>query len=254
MKVLDNKKDLNDMHNSANNINNLSDNNILYEFKVNSESENIENLENLIINRYKGFSSLFDPLEDKEDKFITKQECEEENADNLIKELSEIKPGKEHAIIYHKYIPKAVNFIFKDFLLRQRVEAEINEGRKRIDIMFDNLKEKGFFHELKSCHNIFCPKIIIECKNYSSTLSNPEIDQLIGRFSNHIGKFGILICRNIEDRKKLIIRCKDALNSGQGYIIVLCDDDIKELLNYRQKSEFEGVNNFFRDRLDELIL
>lgn len=230
MKVLDNKKDLNDMHNSANSINRLSDNNnMLHEFKVDSESENKDNLEK-------------------------KQEYEEVNADNLIRELYQIKPGKEHAIIYHKYIPKAVNFIFKDLLLRQRVEAETNEGRKRIDIMFDNLSEKGFFHELKSSHNVFCPKIIIECKNYSSTPLNPEIDQLIGRFNNHIGKFGILICRNIEDRKKMIIRCRDALNGGQGYIIVLCDDDIKELLNFREKCEFEGINNYLRDKLDELIL
>lgn len=261
MKVLDNKEylcDDNEMHSDTIDVFHYHKNK-LYEFKGNSDFQIRKVSSNFSANKKNEPKSvqqqtIIEKHINREEINASKIENEEPNATKLIKELYEIKPGKEDAMVFHKYITKALNFIFEGYILRQRVEVEINEGRKRIDIMFDNLAEKGFFYELRSLHKVFCPKIIIECKNYSSTPSNPEIDQLIGRFNNYIGRFGILVCRNIEDKKSLNNRCKDALKGGQGYIIVLSDDDIKELMIFRQKCDVEGINNYLRDKFDELIL
>jgi DNA (cytosine-5)-methyltransferase 1 len=171
-----------------------------------------------------------------------------------INELLTIKPGIEQASLYHDLIYSALVYILEGLLKRPKKETPINEGRKRIDIMFDNIANQGFFYELRSVHNIFCPRIVIECKNYSSTIKNPEIDQLVGRFGKNIGEFGILVCRYTDDKRKLKQLLKDALYTKQVYMIVLCDSDIGQLLSYRKDNNFEGINNLLRDKYDELIL
>ena len=40
---------------------------------------------------------------------------------------------------------------------------------------------------------------MVECKNYSRDLKNPELEQLSGRFSPRRGQVGIAACRTIED-------------------------------------------------------
>lgn len=90
-----------------------------------------------------------------------------------------------------------------------------------------------FFYGLKNDYNIFCPNIVIECKNYNDDLANSEVDQLIGRLNKHIGNFGILAARKITDDKLLIQRLKDALRDDK-YIIYIVDQDIIKLLELKK--------------------
>lgn len=130
----------------------------------------------------------------------------------------------------------------------------MNQGRKRIDIVFDNFDNKGFFAHIRDRHNIFCPKIFIECKNYSTDPTNQEVDQLIGRLGNISGKFGILICRQVENEELLMQRCKAARDKGQGHIIYLVDKDIKNLLLMKEALDNEGIINYLLNKWDRLIL
>src|SRR5699024_5725246 len=41
--------------------------------------------------------------------------------------------------------------------------------------------------------------IYVECKNYSSSISNPELDQLAGRFNESTSKVEMLVCRECDD-------------------------------------------------------
>jgi len=168
--------------------------------------------------------------------------------------LSSIKVGNDDASSFHKISFDNLIHIFGKRLSNPFREREINEGRKRIDIVFNNSDKIGFFHSINLIHHIHCPKIFVECKNYGREIGNPEVDQLLGRFSHIRGKFGILLCRSIQDKKLMINRCKDILHDSKGFIIVLVDNDIAALLNFKEKDLEEEIDNLMNKKLDELIM
>lgn len=176
------------------------------------------------------------------------------SASILISKLEKTDAGSSMANEYHDIIFDCLSQIFNDNLKRGKKEVKIDQGMKRIDIVFDNFDKKGFFAHIRDRFNIYCPKIFIECKNYSSDPVNPEVDQLIGRLSNTSGKFGILVCRNLKNEERLMQRCRAALNKGQGYIIYLVDDDIKNLLHLKEECNDEGIVDYLSEKWDSLIL
>jgi len=168
--------------------------------------------------------------------------------------LRAIHPGRDEASAYHDFILDALTKIFSPGLHYPRKEREIDNGRKRIDIVFTNRADSGFFHALNTYHRVICPYIFIECKNYSEDLANPEVDQLLGRFSDQRGTFGFLVCRSLSDPDLMLARCKDAANRRQGFIIALTDDDIETLLRLRVDEGQSGVDRFLDDRFSKLIM
>jgi hypothetical protein len=96
--------------------------------------------------------------------------------------------------------------------------------------------------------------IFVECKNYSQDPANPELDQLLGRFGKQRGKFGLLICRKLADRKTLLARCKDAVHDDKGYVIALEDEDVKTLWKLRLDSNSDEFRQFLRNRVNDLVL
>lgn len=176
------------------------------------------------------------------------------SAKERINFISKIKPGNNDASSFHKMIYDSLIYIFGDRLSHPKMEVEINQGRKRIDIKFNNATKQGFFYELYSLHNIQCPKIFVECKNYGKDIGNPEIDQLQGRFSNRRGNFGILVCRSVKNKKDLLLRCKDSLNDKGHYIVVLDDNDMFTLINLKANGDETRIDDFLNSKLDELIM
>jgi DNA (cytosine-5)-methyltransferase 1 len=171
----------------------------------------------------------------------------------LITKIKKFSPGIEHANNYQVWVFESFKYIFDKELRRGRQEESINEGRKRIDIVFDNKESEGFFWELNSLHHIRCAKILVECKNYTSDLKNPEFDQLIGRFHKNYSEFGILTCRSIKDEKQNLARCKDVINSGKGYVLTLCDADILALLKLRDEKRYEDISDYMRALYDKIF-
>lgn len=167
--------------------------------------------------------------------------------------LRKIQTGTQEANNFHKITFDNLIEIFGDRLYDPQGEVKINDGRKRIDIVFNN-NDKGFFNQINNLNKIHCPKIFIECKNYGKELGNPEIDQLQTRFSKQRGMFGILICRTIENKEKIIQRCKDVLHDRDGYIIVLEDIDIVKLLKLKEQKKEDKIDQFLNEKLDEIIM
>jgi len=161
--------------------------------------------------------------------------------DYLISKLKSISVGNNSASTYHSLMIGILEFIFYPNLIKPYKELEINEGRKRIDISFDNgAPAAGFFYRLQHSFNIPCPYIFVECKNYSKDIHNPELDQMIGRLSPNRGKFGIIVCRDIEDEQLFIQRCADAYRDQHGLIVSLTDTDIIQILVKKK----EGVTHY----------
>lgn len=146
----------------------------------------------------------------------------------LIKKLQNIKTGKNDAKLYEDTIEEILSLLFYPSLCNPMREHNIHEGRKRVDIRYHNEPHKGFFKWLQD--NYPCPYIFVECKNYGKEIGNPEVDQLSGRFGPSRGQVGILVCRSIDDRDRLLARCRDTCLDRRGYILTLDDSDIITLL------------------------
>lgn len=193
------------------------------------------------------------PLEDDELEW-PHQDAREIDYEQLVNELGAIPTGAQHATTYHNFIFGALEAIFYPLLRYPQKEEEIHEGRKRIDITFNNGDRFAFFSDLTSKYGVFCPFIFIECKNYSSDPANPELDQLTGRFSDKRGKFGIMVCRSVKDKAVLLKRCKDTMLDNRGWTLVFDDDDIKALLKFRSEGNRAGIHKFMHDKMRELTM
>ncbi|WP_345853212.1 hypothetical protein [Shewanella algae] len=166
------------------------------------------------------------------EQFSELEKVEKPDLESLIKELKSLKPGKKQADEYENIIEKILSLLFYPSLCNPTKQHRIHDGRKRIDITYTNEAKHGFFYWLAIHYP--ASHIFVECKNYGKEVSNPEIDQLSGRFSPSRGKIGILVCRSIENRELLVQRCIDTAKDDRGYIIVIDDNDIVKLIEQQE--------------------
>lgn len=199
--------------------------------------------------------------EDEGQKYETKKptttsKLEEPNLLKQYKErLDKLKPGKPNARKYEDLIVEILKLLFEgDRLEKCKPQTVFDEGRSRVDITFRNERKKGFFKELQSGHRIASPIIIIECKNYTRSIKNPEFQQIADRLKPHRGMFGIIICRTVSDKQRLLRKQKDYLTgtSEPKFIIILEDNDINKLIKYRLTDD-KKIDDFLMDKLDKII-
>ena len=88
--------------------------------------------------------------------------------------------GRDNATSFHRTVVSILDFLLYPRLTNPLIEREIHEGRKRIDLTFDNGAIEGFFQRLPNQARLPCPFVFVECKNYGREIGNPEIDQLAG--------------------------------------------------------------------------
>jgi hypothetical protein len=167
----------------------------------------------------------------------------------LVSTLAKVPPGRRHATSYHHLITGILTRIFYPDLISPALEQEIDDGRKRIDLTFLNTAEFGFFKDRKDDPFTVSREVIVECKNYTDDITNPEIDQLSGRFDPRRGRLGLMLCRTIEDPLLVTRRCRDVFQAQRGVIIVLSYDDVVELLNAPSLTRDQAVQNLLRSKL-----
>jgi hypothetical protein len=170
------------------------------------------------------------------------------------KTLANIRAGRENANEYHNFILGALTDLFYPWLTHPSKEQPVDNGRKRIDIVFSNSSESGFFARLVQMHKLHCPYINVECKNYAEDPANPELDQLQGRFSRKRGRFGILVCRQIDNPDLLLKRLQDVVNNTEGVIIVLDDSDISNLLIAKAEGNDGKIDEYLEAKLKPILM
>jgi len=207
-----------------------------------------------VLDRYK--KSLVGKTHPLEDESIEKRQPDPRRIDvaSLVGELRAIPPGREAAARYHDFILGALESVFYPQLRKPEKEQRIEGGRKRIDIVFNNGARDGFFFDLIAKHGVYCPYVFFECKNYQGDPANPELDQLRGRFSDRRGKFGVLVCRQVKDKAKMLQRCHDVLNAGAGHVLVFDDGDIIALLQLRAERDYVGLSDYLDEKFRKLVM
>lgn len=172
--------------------------------------------------------------------------------DELLKAVRETPSGQEFFAQYEKAIESLLSTLFYPALANPQVQREIHEGRKRIDIAYTNTATTGFFNWLGL--HYAASHIFVECKNYGKELGNPELDQMSGRFSPSRGQFGIVVCRQFEDKDLFVQRCRDTATDQRGFIIALDDLDLENLVNERKESDRLFEFKLIRQKFETLVL
>ncbi len=165
--------------------------------------------------------------------------------------LSQLPTGRKHDIEYQNLICAILIKLFSPPLRNPKLEYSLSEGIKRVDILMSNSSIPGFFGDLPKRFEVTAPFIFIECKNYSSDVFNPEVDQLAGRFTKHGGRFGMLVYRRAGDKSALLKRCQNCLKDDD-YILTLDDNDIIQMLKYKINSE--DIDEYLDDKMQQLLL
>ncbi len=160
----------------------------------------------------------------------------------LIESLENTPLGTEAASSFHNLSLGIMEFLFFPHLMYPKKEHEVHDGRKRIDITFHNAAADGFFAHLKSSPTTASSLIMMECKNYSTDIGNPELDQMAGRFSHLRGYFGIILCRKFKQKELFLQRCKDTAKDGRGIIMCLDDEDITAFLRHIQQGNRSQID------------
>lgn len=170
----------------------------------------------------------------------------------LAETLRNISPGSDQATEYHRLMIGTVELVFFPSLLHPRKEHEIHQGRKRIDILMENGATAGIFHNIPVIHGLPCAYVPFECKNYSTEVANPELDQLAGRFSVNRGRMGFLCCRNFQDRSRFVESCRDTFRDGRGLILPLDDSAIIGMLSTIEQGNRTRIETLLSELVTEI--
>lgn len=168
----------------------------------------------------------------------------------LLDNVKKLTPGRKDAYKYEDAILDLMIALFHPALVDPDTQTPLHDGLKRVDITFTNYATSGFFWWLAK--NYPSPYVIVECKNFGSEMGNPELDQIAMRMADRKGKFGIVFCRSIENRKRMTDRCKAIMHDDEKYIICLDDNDLTALVKeaakiWPQAYEFPTLSKRFKE-------
>ena len=154
---------------------------------------------------------------------------------------------------YHWLIFNILSIIFRNRLKRPQMEEQMGDGLQYVDITFSNKDDVGFFNQLAERYDIRCPNIMIECKNYTDDIRNPAYHQIESRLGRQSGRFGIIICRDIEDVDLALERSTFIHRQRSNIVITLTDSEIKELVELKLEDDDESIDYYLEDKLKKII-
>lgn len=172
----------------------------------------------------------------------------------LLQAVTSIKSGSASAGKYHRAVADLLAALFYPDLIDQKIEGEIDEGRKRVDLRYTvSGYGSGAIGWLQQ-NTAPMPFLYVECKNYTDDLGNAELDQLTGRFNiGKGGQVGFLINRGFKNKKRFLDRCRDAALKGRGYVLALDDSDLTALTNARAIDDAAGFGRIITERYASLV-
>jgi hypothetical protein len=171
--------------------------------------------------------------------------------EQLLSDVTALEPGAHGADRYEKAIEALLTALLYPVLTNPNVQHELHEGRKRVDVTYTNMAGAGFFKWLATHYP--AAHVFVECKNYGREIGNPELDQISSRFSPTRGQFGLLVCRQFENKQLFMQRCRDTAMDRRGFVVPLDDADLAELVRSRQQEPLFLDLRLLHDRFNALV-
>lgn len=154
------------------------------------------------------------------------------NIDRMIKELNDLKGGKEDAYRYQDLILRILNFLFEPDLIDGKPQVRTEHGTEIRDIIFTNESDTSFWKFIREKHGNFL--VVFELKN-KEEIDNSDIDQLTNYLGDPTGYVGILISRKPpkdgQYRKAIAIYNKIV---PRRIVLFLSDQDLEMLVREEQ--------------------
>jgi hypothetical protein len=171
--------------------------------------------------------------------------------DTLLQKVLATPKGKKSAGLYERNVESLLTALLYPHLVHPVRQSRLHGGLKILDINYTNVARSGFFGWLSQ--HFPAANIVVECKNYTDDLGNPEYDQLSGRFSPSRGQYGLLVFRSCEDKAKLIASCKATSADRRGYITALDDSDLKTLVKEAESGDCTALGGLLHERFKQLV-
>jgi len=162
--------------------------------------------------------------------FHDEDACRE--AEALKQKLADTPVGQEHAAAYQKLLLEIFNFLFNPELIDGELEVRTVDGTERRDIIYTNDSDESFWDYLRNEHSSFL--VMLEAKNVRE-LDGAAFNQTATYLGSRVGRFGMIVTRVAPSeamQKKAFAIWNDS-GVQRKVILVLCDSDIRELLDWR---------------------
>jgi hypothetical protein len=144
---------------------------------------------------------------------------------SLVSQLDSVKPGRKDAYIFQSVAQRILEALFSPELVDPHPQAKTEDDLEVIDITFYNIAEHGFWHDVKLMHKNSI--VVFEMKNMEE-LANPEFAQILSRLNDRRGNLGFLVARRLNEKDTK--RTFRILRDQDKVVLVLCDEDLKEML------------------------
>lgn len=176
----------------------------------------------------------------------------ESQANELISQLGKIVPGREDWRLYEDICMEILNFLFYPVLLFHSKQTKSDDGLDRFDAIYSLDVDQyydSYWNTVKDVTNTRF--IVVEFKNLVDSPDQKAVEAIKDYlYKPAFRKFGILCSRKKADKSAIIARRRAWLN-GELLIVMLCDDDLKNMIEMKvnnlnpAKIIKEQIDDFF---------
>ena len=145
---------------------------------------------------------------------------------------------------YKRLCAGIIQYLFSIQLKNMKIDNPAKNGK---NISFEIAGKSGFIVKNIAKIGLIC----MITRNISVKPSDFDVQQIFDQLADKEVKLVIFLCRKLIDRNAIIQIIKEKISGD--YCIVLDDNNILKALKIRIEDGLEGINNFFRLKLNESI-
>ena len=168
-------------------------------------------------------------------------------ARSALMHLRSLETGKRYAAAYERDVCLILETVLHPHLTNPRTQARNISGSRRRDILFSNYSSHLFWQRMSHSHK--ATQIVFEVKNVKR-VDGCYIDQIAGYLKPRSRGLGFLVSRTLPG-KPILQRAVEEFQAEGKVILFLCDDDLEQMLNLREKED--DPTELIKQRYDDFI-